>query len=133
MTLDDLAKAHWTNTEASEALASLTESFLARQPEGSTLGTTALLRALGAAPEQFKALASHLGSARDNGFLPGRFTRGKKGSFGKPSVIWICGPEGATSPAKPELTNEERRAKLKELLGEEEYKRLYSSNTENSA
>lgn len=103
MTLDEIAKSHWSSADAATALAGLAREHLDTLAPDVTLTTTGLIRALGGTLEQIKPLANSLTVARNGGLLDRCYDRGKKGAFGKESVIWH---------RKRELTLDERRAMI---------------------
>lgn len=118
MTVQEIAATYWTSKSARRAIRSivaLTQEHLNSLAPGVTLTTSALIRALGGTTEHIKSVASHLTTARADGLLDRYFDRGKKGAFGKESVIWH---------KQREMTNDERVAIFKRDLGEDYRKPL---------
>lgn len=87
MKIDEIEKAHWTNTEAQKAVIILVQDFLNAAPPGTKYSTSAIVRAIGG--KDIKAVASHLTNARNNGLLDGYFSRDEKlKTFGQARVVW---------------------------------------------
>lgn len=110
MTLEQIAKAHWTNKNAIMAFAEIVRRFL-DGTDGAPLGTGAMLKGIGAPYELIHPLALKAGTARDAGLLDGYFDRGGKGAFGKPKVTWHRNTimQAIEAPAAPVQTLEQFR------------------------
>ena len=115
MTLDQIAKAHWTNQKATKSVAVLAREFLDLQAPGETFSTGALIRAMGGSMDQIKVVASHLSNARNNDLMPRYFDRGKKGAFGRESVLWHAHKPMTQAEKIAQIKRDQAEAKAHDL------------------
>ena len=105
MNITDMAKTTWGNDAISAALAIQVKAYLDACPDDTQLSTSGLLRGMGVAFDQMKAIVTHLGNARRAGLLERYYTRDEKHkSFGHANVLWH---------QRRAMTNDERIAQLK--------------------
>lgn len=111
MNIEQIARSHWSDIDATRALVDLAEGVLDDLAEGETMSTTKLVIALmpEAGTKQMKCLVSHLHQGRSRGLFEGYWDHGKPngGTFGKPSIVW-------RKKKKVAMTQEERLKWIKE-------------------
>jgi len=114
MNINEIAAAYWTNGQAVRELAERAKDILDELQAGAKpIGSTKLQMALmpHADDKQIKSILNKLQLARDKGFMDGYFDRGKKGMYGKPSVLWHA-------KVQHKWTDEERREAQRQLMAE---------------